>query len=93
MTVFGFLGQPEIHSFLRPDEMKMAAGNYGFTLNLDFKPSWGSYNQYLQFCEEVKINLQQLKPRDMIDIQSFLWVQGLNEYQSTSELESSIELV
>jgi hypothetical protein len=34
----------------------------------------------LAFCELVRRDLEDLRPRDMIDIQSFLWVQGSDEY-------------
>jgi hypothetical protein len=34
----------------------------------------------LEFCETVRRDLADLRPRDMIDIQSFLWVQGSDEY-------------
>jgi len=34
-----------------------------------------------QFAEVVRRDLRDLKPRDMIDIQSFLWVQGSDEYE------------
>jgi hypothetical protein len=34
----------------------------------------------LQVCRTVKTDLADLRPRDLIDIQSFLWVQGADEY-------------
>ena len=34
----------------------------------------------LSFAETVRRDLRDLEPRDMIDIQSFLWVQGSEEY-------------
>jgi len=30
---------------------------------------------------ETNYNLRDLRPRDMIDVQSFLWVQGSDEYE------------
>lgn len=33
----------------------------------------------LQFAETVRRDLRDLRPRDMIDAQSFLWVQGSEE--------------
>jgi hypothetical protein len=35
----------------------------------------------LNFARVVRRDLRDLKPRDMIDIQSFLWVQGSDEYE------------
>lgn len=79
-SVFGFLAQPAVHAFLKADEMNTAALKYGFHLNLDINLKAQSYARYLEFCEEVKTDLVKLKPRDMIDIQSFLWVVGSGEY-------------
>jgi len=35
---------------------------------------------YLEFAATVRRDLRDLKPRDMIDLQSFMWVQGSDEY-------------
>ncbi|HEX8288988.1 MAG TPA: hypothetical protein VF556_13380 [Pyrinomonadaceae bacterium] len=44
------------------------------------KPSWETYKSLLEFAETIRLNLSDLNPRDMIDIQSFIWVQGSDEY-------------
>lgn len=80
VTVFGFVAQPHEHIFLKPEIVTTAAEAYGFTLNVDSKPSWNGYSHYFDFCEEIKNDLIHLKPRDMIDIQSFIWVLGSGEY-------------
>jgi len=38
------------------------------------------YLTYLPFTP-VRRDLSDLRPRDMIDIQSFMWVQGSDEYE------------
>jgi hypothetical protein len=38
------------------------------------------YEDVLRFASVVRRDLRDLKPRDMIDLQSFLWVQGSDEY-------------
>jgi hypothetical protein len=35
----------------------------------------------LTLAKPVRSNLADLNPRDMIDVQSFLWVQGSDEYE------------
>ena len=35
----------------------------------------------LAFANRVRDDVRDLKPRDMIDIQSFIWVQGSDEYE------------
>jgi hypothetical protein len=44
------------------------------------RPDWKIYAGLLDFAVVVRRDLRDLRPRDMIDIQSFLWVQGSGEY-------------
>jgi hypothetical protein len=44
------------------------------------RPSWPLYKALLDFVAEVQTDIADLRPRDMIDMQSFLWVQGSEEY-------------
>ncbi len=80
VTVFGFIAQPETHFFLKPKVTQTAAREYGFNFKYDSKPSWKVYANLLEFAEIIRRDLKDLKPRDMIDIQSFVWVQGSTEY-------------
>lgn len=80
VTVFGFIAQPEQHIFLKPTVTKRAAEAYGFNFHYQSKPNWQTYSSLLEFGETVRGDLRALRPRDMIDIQSFLWVQGSDEY-------------
>ena len=79
-TVFGFLAEPETHIFLKPQVTRAAAREYGFDLYYDSRPSWKTYASMLEFAAAVKRDLADLNPRDMIDLQSFMWVQGSSEY-------------
>lgn len=80
VTVFGFLAQPETHIFFKPMVTRKAAQRYGFDLNYASRPSWEIYRGVLEFGSVVAKGLADLKPRDMIDIQSFIWVIGSAEY-------------
>lgn len=80
VTVFGFLAQPETHIFLKPNVTRRAAREYGFDFQYKSKPSWEIYASLLEFAELIKHDLAGLKPQDMIDVQSFIWVQGSSEY-------------
>lgn len=80
VTVFGFIAQPEVHMFLKPNVTRVAARNYGFDFRYASKPSWHVYANLLEFAGVVRRDLRDLRPRDMIDIQSFIWVQGSDEY-------------
>lgn len=80
VTVFGFIAQPERHMFLKPNTMRAAALAYGYDLPYQSRPSWETYSSLMHFVGLVRQDLEDLAPRDMIDLQSFLWVQGSNEY-------------
>lgn len=80
VTVWGFIAQPERHIFLKPNVTKIAARVYGFDFQYQSKPEWKIYRGLLEFAETIRRDLRDLKPRDMIDLQSFIWVQGSDEY-------------
>jgi len=81
VTVFGFLAVPERHIFLRPNVTKIAAREYGFDFHHASRPQWTTDGSLLAFANRVRDDVRDLSPRDMIDIQSFLWVQGSDEYE------------
>lgn len=81
VTVFGFLAQPQKHIFLKPNVTRVAAREYGFDFRYQSRPNWETYASLLEFAETVRRDLGRMKPRDMIDIQSFIWVQGSDEYE------------
>lgn len=81
VTVFGFLALPETHVFLKPNVTKAAAEAYGFDFDYKSRPNWATYSSLLEFAGTASEDLRELRPRDMIDIQSFLWVQGSDEYE------------
>jgi len=80
VTVFGFIAQPHLHIFLKPKVTRAAANAYGFDFEYKSRPSWATYANLLQFAEIIRRDVSDLRPRDMIDIQSFIWVQGSEEY-------------
>lgn len=72
-TYFFFLTFPQRHMFVKPTVTQNAAAVSGF--NIDYRPevNWGTYARILAFSEYLKSELAPLKPRDMIDVQSFMW--------------------
>ena len=80
VTVFGFIAQPDTHFFLKPTVTREAARRYGVELPYASRPSWPLYKDLLAFVRKVRIDIGDMRPRDMIDMQSFLWVQGSDEY-------------
>jgi hypothetical protein len=80
VTVFGFIGRPDQHIFLKPNVTRVAAKHYGYPFQYTSKPAWATYQSLLDFGEQIAADQAALRPRDMIDIQSFIWVQGSDEY-------------
>jgi hypothetical protein len=81
VTVFGFIAQPDQHIFMKPMTLRAAARAYDFDLEYQSRPNWRTYSRLLALGARVRSEQFDLRPRDMIDIQSFLWVQGSAEYE------------
>ena len=81
-TVFGFIAQPTRHIFLKPTVTRRAAAAYGVAFDYESTPSWSTYASLLAFARQVARDQQHLGPRDLIDAQSFIWVQGSDEYST-----------
>lgn len=75
-TIIPFLAQPDRHMFLKPTVTEKAADALGFHLNYQSRPNWLTYSRLLEMARIYRERLASLKPRDMIDVQSFFWVTG-----------------
>src|SRR5690348_2187637 len=80
VTVFGFIAQPRTHIFLKPTVTRIAARAYGFDFSYRPRPNWDTYSSLLRFAATVRRDVRDLRPRDLIDLQSFIWVAGSDEY-------------
>ncbi len=84
VTLFGFLARPDRHLFLKPRVTRGAARAYGYDLAYQPAPTWAVYESLLTFGAIIRRDLERhrgLRARDMIDVHSFIWVQGAAEYQ------------
>jgi hypothetical protein len=85
VTVFGFLARPDRHIFLKPMVTRRAARAYGYDFQYRPQPSWPVYHSLQTFAAIIRRDLDRrpgFRARDMIDLQSFIWVQGSNEYDA-----------
>jgi hypothetical protein len=75
ITCFLFLAFPETQMFLKPTVCQHAAELCAFELNYKPELNWLTYKCLLEFSGYLKSELikMQLEPRDMIDVQSFMW--------------------
>lgn len=84
VTVFGFIARPDRHMLFKPRAMRKAAHLYGYALGYSPTPAWSLYQDLLTFAAVVRRDLDRkpgFRARDLIDLQSFMWVQGAPEYQ------------
>ena len=79
-SVFGFLARPKELFFFKPNVTRRAARALGVELPYRSRPDWVIYQGVLAFAQSLRRDLRDISPRDMIDVQSFLWVQGSEEY-------------
>lgn len=79
-TVFGFIANPQEHIFLKPRVTQKAAEKYDFDFDYRSKPNWKTYQSLLEFAGQIGKDNTDLKPQDYIDLQSFIWVMGSDEY-------------
>lgn len=84
-TFFPFIAQPAKHIILKPTAMKAAAAELKFDLDYASQPGFSTYERLLQFAEETKVAIADLKPKDYHDVQSFLWTIGSAEYERLEE--------
>ena len=73
-TYFPFLLFPDEHQFIKPTYVKNAATICAFDIEYTPSLAWPAYERMLRFSDYLKSELATLKPRDNIDVQSFMWV-------------------
>ena len=74
LTYFMNMILPNKYPFLKPKVSKKAAEVFGFDLNYNMIPNWQTYNSFLTYTQKLMKDLEELKPRDYIDIENFIWV-------------------
>lgn len=82
-TILPYLAQPDRHMFLKPEVTRKAADRLGFELHYDPTPNWVTYEALLRMSEVYRKLLADLGCRDMIDVQSFIWVTGTDDYRKS----------
>jgi hypothetical protein len=65
---------------MKPNVTRLAARELGFAFQYQSRSSWEIYAGFLEFAYALRREINDLRPRDMIDIQSFMWVHGSDEY-------------
>ena len=66
--------------FLKPEVTKTAAERLGFDLLYTSTPNWGTYSRLLDMSRLLMQSLKPLGARDLIDVQSYIWMTGSGSY-------------
>jgi hypothetical protein len=72
-TYFLFIVHPEKHMFVKPTITQYSSELCGYEVNYKPQLNWLTYKSVLGFSEYIRSEISELKPRDMIDVQSFMW--------------------
>lgn len=83
-TYFGFLYLPDAQVFVKPTVSQAAAQVCAFDLKYAPEPNWITYEAALRLAEYLRESLAEMKPRDLIDVQSFMWVVSRNDPKSSA---------
>jgi hypothetical protein len=81
VTLFPFVAAPDEHFILKPKLVKRIAQRYGFDLRYHPRPNAETYEALISFVRWLERELRPWRPRDLIDVQSFLWVTNSDEYE------------
>jgi hypothetical protein len=78
VTYLPFLWRPEEHMFLKPEVTQDFAARVGHRFAFDYSADLdvAVYSSLLDLTKETVVELTDLRPRDRIDVQSFIWVIG-----------------
>jgi len=79
-TLFPFVARPATHLILKPMVTKRAAERLGFDLAYAPRPNARTYEALTSYVGWLRQALVGWRPRDLIDLQGFLWVTCSEEY-------------
>lgn len=75
-TVPLYIAQPERFLFLKPEVSKAAAEMLAFDLRYESRVNWATYSAFLEMGNVYLNLLRPLGARDLIDVQTFIFVVG-----------------
>lgn len=79
-SYFPFIFDPTRFMFVKPTVTQFAAKISHFEINYKPELNWLTYRSVLAFSDYINNSIQQLHPRDMIDVQSFMWTIAPGKY-------------
>jgi hypothetical protein len=89
-TYFLHLIYPDSCPFMKPMVTQKAAEAFGYPLDYTSNIQWDTYSRLIDFANFIKRKISShhlLKPRDMIDIQGFMWCADPSKYTKKDRLD------
>lgn len=80
VSYFLFILLPKQYMFVKPTITQYSSELCGYEINYKPQLNWLTYKSVLSFSDYLFSELSELKPRDMIDVQSFMWCIAPNTY-------------
>lgn len=80
-TYFLYIVHPSKYMFVKPTITQYSSELCGFEVNYKPQLNWLTYKSVLGFSEYLFSEISELNPRDMIDVQSFMWCIAPGTYQ------------
>lgn len=94
-----FMSNPNKYMFVKPTMTQEAASNRGFDIHYSPDVNWNTYKHILVFSEDLFSRLaesenEDLHPKDMIDVQSFMWCAFTNSWtrEDITNAKAKLEL-
>jgi hypothetical protein len=77
-TLFGFIRFPQERAFIKPTVIQNVARSLCWRINYKAEPNWRTYSAVLRLYHHLRTSLveEAMMPRDLIDVQSFIWSVG-----------------
>ena len=72
-TYFLFLSDPENAMFVKPEGIRKSLEITRYPMEYVSRPNGATYGDVLKFSSWLKSKISEFEPRDMIDVQSFIW--------------------
>ena len=72
VSYFQFLIHSNNHMFIKPPVIQNITDIVGYDIKYKLKLNWNTYNRVQKFAKYLKNNINELEPKDMIDMQSFI---------------------
>jgi len=73
VSYFQFFIHPNKYIFVKPTITQKIAEISAYDIQYTSKLNWNTYSKIQQFSKYLEKNISDLSPKDMIDVQSFIW--------------------